>query len=170
MLEFPETVANRPLLKFALENLADGSPLSLACYDAVLPLGWLHNAILRYQDHWTVVTYLWKNPPKQPAADRDRRPPDWSALQRQADAVYGPLSDNNEFGLDNRKWERELRDEMLQHRQTRFRRGVPRRPSQEPGMDRPGAPPARAGRARRPADAPEHADPRPLVRSPRGDL
>jgi poly-D-alanine transfer protein DltD len=31
MLQFPATVANRPLLRFALENLADGSPLSLAC-------------------------------------------------------------------------------------------------------------------------------------------
>ena len=64
MLQFPATVANRPLLRFALENLADGSPLSLACYDAVLPLGIMHNAILRYQDHWSVVCYLWKHPAK----------------------------------------------------------------------------------------------------------
>ena len=64
MLQFPATVANRPLLRFALENLADGSPLSLACYDAVLPLGIVHNAILRYQDHWSVVCYLWKHPEK----------------------------------------------------------------------------------------------------------
>ena len=39
MLQYPATVANRPLLRLALESLADGSPLSLACYDAVLPLG-----------------------------------------------------------------------------------------------------------------------------------
>src|SRR5262249_4579163 len=42
MLQYPATVAKRPLLRFALENLADGSPLSLACYDAVLPLGMVH--------------------------------------------------------------------------------------------------------------------------------
>ena len=35
MLQYPSTVANRPLLRFVLENLADGSPFSLACYDAV---------------------------------------------------------------------------------------------------------------------------------------
>ena len=64
MLQFPTTVANRPLLRFALENLADGSPLSLACYDAILPLGIMHNAMLRYQDHLSVVCYLWQHPVK----------------------------------------------------------------------------------------------------------
>ena len=62
MLQYPDTVANRPLLRFALESLADGSPLSLACYDAVRPLGIVHNAILRYLDHWSVVIYLWTHP------------------------------------------------------------------------------------------------------------
>ena len=63
MLQYPATVADRPLLRFALENLADGSPLSLACYDAVLPLGMLHNAILRYQDHWNVRVLISGNTP-----------------------------------------------------------------------------------------------------------
>ena len=62
MLQYPDTVANRPLLKFALENMADGSPLSLACYEAVLPLGIVHNAILRNLDHWSVVYYFWEHP------------------------------------------------------------------------------------------------------------
>ena len=76
MLQYPATVADRPLLRFALENLADGSPLGLACYDAVLPLGMLQNAILRFQDHWNVVCYLWKHPAgprprsRRPAAGR----------------------------------------------------------------------------------------------------
>ena len=39
MLQFPATVAKRPLLRLALENLANGSPLSIACYEALLPLG-----------------------------------------------------------------------------------------------------------------------------------
>ena len=69
MLQYPETVANRPLLRFALENMADGSPLSLACYEAVLPLGIVHNAILRNADHWNVVYYLWKHPLSTPSPD-----------------------------------------------------------------------------------------------------
>ena len=121
MLQYPATVANRPLLRFALENLADGSPLSLACYDAVLPLGIVHNAILRYQDHWSVVSYLWKHPERtsSPISPRSGQQLDWPMLHRQADASYRAHSNNNEFGLDNEKWDRELRQEMLRQRNTR---------------------------------------------------
>ncbi len=125
MLQYPTTVANRPLLRFVLENLADGSPFSLACYDTVRPLGLMHNAILRYEDHWSVVWYLWTHPPKpsSPNPPRGDRPLDWAMLHRQADAAYGPRSGNNEFGLDNRKWDRELRQQMLRLRHTRSDEG-----------------------------------------------
>ncbi|MGP0068219.1 MAG: D-alanyl-lipoteichoic acid biosynthesis protein DltD [Isosphaeraceae bacterium] len=121
MLQFPTTVANRPLLKFALESLADGSPLSLACYDAVLPLGIMHDAILRYQDHWSVVCYLWKHPARtaSPTSSRPAGPLDWPMLHRQADALYRAHSNNNEFGLDNEKWDGELRQQTLQLKNNR---------------------------------------------------
>jgi D-alanine transfer protein len=121
MLQFPATLANRPLLKTALENLADGSPLSLACYDGVLPLGVMHDAILRYQDHWSVVCYLWNHPGKTSSLTSSRRTPplDWPALHRQADALYRAHSDNNELGLDNEKWDRELRQETLRLKNAR---------------------------------------------------
>jgi D-alanine transfer protein len=118
MLQFPKTLANRPLLRFALENLASGSPLSLACYDAVLPLGIMHNAILRYQDHLSVVCYLWQHPMKTPSptAQRSAPPLDWPMLHRQADAVYRSHSDNNDFGLANEKWTGTIREETLRLR------------------------------------------------------
>jgi D-alanine transfer protein len=121
MLQFPATLENRPLLRFALENLADGSPLSLACYEAVLPLGIVHNAIVRYQDHWSVVCYLWTHPEQtsSPVPPPNGRPLDWPMLHRQADVLYRAHSNNNEFGLDNEKWNRELRQEMLRSRSTR---------------------------------------------------
>jgi D-alanine transfer protein len=120
MLQHPETVANRPLLRFALEKLADGSPLGLACYDAVLPLGIVHNAILRYQDHWNVVCYLWRYPARtsSPISPGGGRRLDWPMLHRQAEGLYRDLSNNNEFGLDNHKWVRELRQEMARRRNT----------------------------------------------------
>jgi D-alanine transfer protein len=40
-------------------------------------------------------------------------------LHRQADASYRAHSNNNEFGLDNEKWDRELRRETLRLRNTR---------------------------------------------------
>jgi D-alanine transfer protein len=113
MLKFPRTVADRPFLKLALESLADGSPCSLACYGAVFPLGIAHNAILRCQDHWNAVAYLWAHPARvcPPVLAPSRQPLDWPALHRQANALYRAHSNNNEFGLDNEKWDRELREE-----------------------------------------------------------
>ncbi len=118
MLQYPATVANRPLLKLALENLADGSPLHLACYDAVLPLGIVHNWILRYRDHWSVVSYLWQHPQKSSSPTSPQSGPqlDWPSLHRQADASYRAHSNNNEFGLDNDLWNLRLRQEMLRQR------------------------------------------------------
>jgi D-alanine transfer protein len=118
MLEFPATVASRPVLKFALEKLADGSPVGLACYDAVLPLGMAHNALLRYRDHWNTVCYLWKHPVKTSSTNSPRSGGglDWPTLHRQADALYRAHSGNNELGLDNEKWESRLRGEMLRQR------------------------------------------------------
>jgi D-alanine transfer protein len=120
MLQFPRTMANRPLLRFALENLTDGSPLSLASYDAVLPLGIIHNALLRYQDHLNVVCYLWTHPLKtSPPTSPGNAPPfDWLALHRQADEVYRTHSNNNDFGLANEKWTGTIRQETLRIRNT----------------------------------------------------
>ena len=120
MLQYPATMANRPLLKFALENMAEGSPFCLACYKAVFPLGIVHNAILRNLDHWSVVYYFWKHPLKtsRPVSPHSGRPLDWPMLHQQADALYREHSNNNEFGLDNDKWDRELRQQIAQQRNT----------------------------------------------------
>ena len=100
--------------------MADGSPFSLACYEAVFPLGIVHNAILRNLDHWSVVYYLWKHPIKTspPVSPHSGRPLDWPMLHQQADALYREHSNNNEFGLDNDKWDRELRQQIAQQRNT----------------------------------------------------
>jgi D-alanine transfer protein len=120
MLEYAATVAHRPLLKIALENLADGSPFSLAWYDALLPLGLLHNAILRYQDHWNVVSYLWKHPEwsRSLTSSRAGRPLDWPTLYRQAEELYPAQCNSNDLGIDNRLWKRKLRQELLRRRNT----------------------------------------------------
>jgi D-alanine transfer protein len=118
MLQFPETLENRPLLRLALENLANGSPLSLACYEALVPLGMMHNAMLRYQDHLNVAAYLWTHPVKAsfPTSPRGAPPLDWPLLHRQAEAVYRPHSNNNAFGLANEKWDNVVRPETLRLR------------------------------------------------------
>ena len=55
-----------------------------------------------------MVCYLWRHPVKtsSPTSPRSAPPLDWPMLHRQADAVYRAHSNNNEFGLDNEKWDR----------------------------------------------------------------
>ena len=110
-----------PLLRLALENMADGSPMGLACYKAVFPLGIVHNSILRNLDHWNVVYYLWKHPIRtsSPISRRGGRPLDWPMWHRRADALYRAHSNNNEFGLDNEQWDRQLRQRMVRQRHSR---------------------------------------------------
>ncbi len=65
--------------------------------------------------------YLWVHPVKTPPAisPHGGRPLDWPMLHRQADALYRPHSNNNEFGLDNEQWDSELRQAMDRQRNTR---------------------------------------------------
>ena len=121
MLQYPETVKDRPLLRFALESLADGSAMGLACYEAALPLGLLYTAILRDQDHRAVVAQQRSRPIRTGPSDRRHAgpPPDWAALQQQALACYREHSNKNEYGLDNQRWENRFREETLRQRGTR---------------------------------------------------
>ncbi len=58
MLVFPKTLARRPLLRFALERLAGDSLADEALFWAAWPLGALHNAIGRAQDHLEVALHI----------------------------------------------------------------------------------------------------------------
>jgi hypothetical protein len=68
-----------------------------------------------------VVLYLWTHSAmtSPPTSPRSSRQLDWAMVHRQADASYRAHSNNNEFGLDNEKWNRELRQEMLLQRNNR---------------------------------------------------
>lgn len=103
LLAYPETLRGDPLLRFALGLLADGSAASRLLYAALLPLGWLHTAALRLQDHWRTQAFLRAQvglapPPRQAAAL------DWAALQAGADAATRAASDGNPLGIDAAVW------------------------------------------------------------------
>jgi hypothetical protein len=52
MLRYPKSFEQEPLLKFALQLLANDSLLDRALYYAALPLGQLRIIVLDLQDHW----------------------------------------------------------------------------------------------------------------------
>lgn len=102
---YPETLQRDPLLRIALERLADGSPAGLAAYRALLPLGRLQNALLRRQDEARVLAMILANP-----AYRVRRPTrrvtfDWTALEREGEETQRLRSTSNVLGVDDTFWE-----------------------------------------------------------------
>ncbi len=86
MLEYPETIDGDPLLRFALDRLAGGTPADRALYVVALPLGRLQCLLLRLNDHWETVCFLKAHPPLDPAT---RRPQDldWPALTAEAESA-----------------------------------------------------------------------------------
>jgi len=103
MLAFPATVAGDPLLRFALERLADGSPGSRALYYAALPLGKLHNLALRLRDHWDTLAFLRAQVGSSPA---EHRPGDleWDSLLTRAQETAQRKADGNPFGFEGTFW------------------------------------------------------------------
>src|SRR5262249_7213797 len=79
MLEYPRTLRHDWLLRFALKQLADGSLWSRVLYYTVLPLGRLQNLVLRLQDHWEMIRFIWRHPQARPDLPTQERPFNWAA-------------------------------------------------------------------------------------------
>jgi len=108
MLQYPGTLEQDPLLRFALEKLADPSLLNRGLYFAAWPLGRLQILVLRLQDHWESLRLIrhWR---QRPAEAPHPAPVDWAALKIQVEEEQQHQADNNPYGFDNRKWQKYLR-------------------------------------------------------------
>jgi poly-D-alanine transfer protein DltD len=58
MLEFPETLEQRPLLEFALRLLASGQLLDRVVFCALWPAGKIQSALYELEDHWAAVHHM----------------------------------------------------------------------------------------------------------------
>jgi D-alanine transfer protein len=104
MLQYPKTLENEPLLRFALERLAGNSPLDRALYYVVWPAGRLWIQVLELQDQWAALTFLWARPELQQPAPRLPAIIDWQALEAKAEQEQEAHANNNPFGFDNAIW------------------------------------------------------------------
>jgi len=104
MLHYSNTLEHDPLLRFAVENLADGSPASRVRYYLALPLGMLQNLVLRLQDHWEILNYIWSRPDIKPDQPPPAAPPDWPTMLAVAERTTRQVTDTNPFGFDNGDW------------------------------------------------------------------
>jgi D-alanine transfer protein len=106
MLTYPRTLEDDPLLRFALERLADDSPFGQVLYLAALPLGKLQTLVLCLQDHWEAVCVIRRQPAAgQPAAvAASGGALDWAALAEEAEGAYRPHTCRNPFGIEDEIW------------------------------------------------------------------
>ena len=58
MLQFPETLEQRPFLEFALRRLASGQLLDRAIFCALWPAGKIQTALYELEDHWAALHHI----------------------------------------------------------------------------------------------------------------
>ncbi len=104
MLQYPKTLVKDPILHFALDRLVGNSFWDHLLYSAALPLGELEIFVLRLEDHWNVLNFIWTNPKLTTAVSRKPETPDWTSLAVRAEAQYKLESNNNTYGIENKIW------------------------------------------------------------------
>jgi D-alanine transfer protein len=106
MLDYPKTLENEPLTRFALCRLAEDSPLARAIYRALVPLGQIQNLVFQLQDHWNALVFI-----HSMASDlvhdvrHETGTLDWQALAGEAELSYRDTAYNNPFGIAKHVWE-----------------------------------------------------------------
>ncbi len=65
MLQFPETLEQKPFLEFALRRLASGQPVDRVVFCALWPAGKIQTALYELEDHWAALHHIRRqtNPP-----------------------------------------------------------------------------------------------------------
>jgi D-alanine transfer protein len=58
MLQFPETLDQRPFLEFALKRLASGQLLDRGVFCALWPAGKIQTALFELEDHWAALHHI----------------------------------------------------------------------------------------------------------------
>src|SRR4029079_10808936 len=104
MLRYPETLANDPILRFALQQLATGSLTARVLYYGSFPVGRLHLWVLHLQDHWEVLSYIRAHPALKSAIDQQPKKLDWPAIIAEQEQESKAQATNNPFGFENNAW------------------------------------------------------------------
>jgi D-alanine transfer protein len=78
MLQFPETLEQRPLLEFALRRLASGQLLDRVVFCALWPAGKIQSALYELEDHWAAVHHIQRQTKPPPRLQEETI--DWPQL------------------------------------------------------------------------------------------
>lgn len=107
MNEYPDTLRPDPLLQFAVSQLACKCDSGVYLYDLAAPLGRLHTWVIRLQDHWAVLSYIWSHPGLKQQVPHTPAPIDWNREITQAVATDKANSSSNPYGIGNLTWTKE---------------------------------------------------------------
>jgi D-alanyl-lipoteichoic acid biosynthesis protein DltD len=101
MLAYPETLEGRPLLRAAVEALADPTGLHLAGYYVLLPLGRVQSWIERMQDVAQTKHFIRGRKTMLPNPASHPRRLRWAAMARRATKIAERRDSTNPFGFPN---------------------------------------------------------------------
>jgi D-alanine transfer protein len=105
MLEYPRTLRHDPLLKFALETLADDGVSSRALYYATFPLGKLHLLALQLQEHWRALGDIQGDQALSDNVARQTSRLDWVKLVMESMVPYEQINSDDPFGFPDTLWQ-----------------------------------------------------------------
>jgi D-alanine transfer protein len=110
MLQFPETLEQRPFLEFALKRLASGKLLDRAVFCALWPAGRIQTALYELEDHWAALHHIRRQTKPPPRLQEETI--DWPQfIARASKAGVADTAMIQEPSAINRKITRGSRDD-----------------------------------------------------------
>ena len=104
MNDYPDTLKPDSVLQFAVQQLTCKCSYGSYIYDLTVPLGQLDTRIIRLQDHWAVMNYIWSHPNLNPDVVRKPEQINWSGEISQAMTSAKMDSNHNPYGIPNESW------------------------------------------------------------------
>jgi D-alanine transfer protein len=108
MLDYPDTLRDQPLLRDALEDLANPTLFHLARYFVLAPLGRLYALALRVQDAVLAVRFIDKHHWIKPDGPSHSQHLDWVRLVKRGTTIAERRDTTNDFGFPNAMYRRQL--------------------------------------------------------------
>ncbi len=104
MNEYPDTLKADPILQFAVQQLICPCSYGPTLYVLAMPLGEINTWIIRLQDHWEVVNYIWNDLKLNHVVSRRRTRINWASDIKQGFQAEKIVSDNNHYGIEKYLW------------------------------------------------------------------
>ncbi len=104
MNDYPDTLGNDLVLQFAVQRLSNGRWYQRYLYYLAWPLGQVDVWIIRMQDHWEVLNYIWSHPSLSSQVVHRPDQIDWSKQIAQVAMTKDVYSNNNPYGIENDLW------------------------------------------------------------------